>query len=157
MLFQECQPSLPRAHPLVIGRKHGLFSPNDPVLQRLTDDKQQWPFEKHLPGASSPYELLPDGGWVTGDAAAFHRGIDLRLFYRESNDPQTAGNVVGAVRFGDGAAIGVGFYLSAHGGAIESVLDEATAELGKIEFTPFLSTVEATFSIRLLKMFPPLN
>lgn len=35
----------------------------------------------------------------------------------------------GAVRFGDGAAIGDGFWTSAHGGAIETVLDEATAEL----------------------------
>jgi len=31
---------------------------------------------------------------------------------------------------------------------IETVLDEATAELGKIVAFPFLSTVEASFSIR---------
>ena len=31
---------------------------------------------------------------------------------------------------------------------IESCLDEATAELAKCEFTPFLSTVEAAFKIR---------
>lgn len=59
--------------------------------------------------------------------------------------------MLGCVRFGDGAAIGSGanrFYLTAHGGAIETVLDEATAEIGKMCFAPFLSTVEATFRIK---------
>jgi len=31
---------------------------------------------------------------------------------------------------------------------IESLLDEATAELGKMEFSPMLSTIEADFKIR---------
>ena len=131
-------------------RPHGLFD-EDELLLRLSATPNCWPFEKHLPGPVSPYERLPQGGWITGDAAAAHRGIDLRLFYQEPDLQQengSSGKIVGAVRFGEGAAIGVGFHLSAHGGAIETVLDEATAELGKIEFAPFLSTREATFSIR---------
>lgn len=39
------------------------------------------------------------------------------------------GTIEGAVRFGDGACIGNGYYMSAHGGSIETALDEATAEL----------------------------
>ena len=39
------------------------------------------PFEKHLAGVQSAYELLPEGSWVSGDAAASH-GLDLRLFYK---------------------------------------------------------------------------
>ena len=39
------------------------------------------------------------------------------------------GTIYGAVRFGEGACIGNGFWMSAHGGSIESALDEATAEL----------------------------
>ena len=31
---------------------------------------------------------------------------------------------------------------------VESLLDEATAELGKMEFSPMLSTIEADFKIR---------
>lgn len=31
---------------------------------------------------------------------------------------------------------------------MESLLDEATAELGKMEFSPMLSTIEADFKIR---------
>lgn len=129
-------------------RPHGLFPPGDQLLQTLAATPNCWPFEKHLPGAQSPYELLPQGGWITGDASA-ERGVDLRLFYKEpAQGCSGGGSVVGAVRFGEGASIGIGFYLSAHGGAIETALDEATAELAKIEFVPFLSTREATFAIK---------
>lgn len=99
-------------------RKHGLFPPDDPLLLRLSALPRCWPFEKHLPGTKSPYELLPRGGWITGDAAAL-RGVDLRLFYQEPEEEESGpGTVWGAVRFGDGASIGEGFYLSAHGGAV---------------------------------------
>lgn len=146
-------------------RPHGLFTQDDAVLQKLDADPNCWPFEKHLPGPDSPYQLLKQGGWITGTQAA-KRGIDLRLFYCEPSSSSSAvdgpgargdngtqqqerGKLLGALRFGDGAAIGTGpFYLSAHGGAIETVLDEATAELAKVEFQPFVSTREATFSIK---------
>ena len=129
-------------------RPHGLYPPGDCLLQNLSTTLNCWPFEKHLPGAHSPYELLPQGGWITGDAAS-ERGVDLRLFYKEpEQEGAIGGTVLGAVRFGQGASIGVGFYLSAHGGAIETALDEATAELAKIDFVPFLSTREANFAIK---------
>ena len=38
-------------------------------------------FEKHLAGESSPYELLKNGSWTSGDEAA-QAGFDLRLFYK---------------------------------------------------------------------------
>lgn len=62
-------------------RSHGLFPPKDPLLRALAADPRLRPFEKHLPGADSPYERLPKGGWTTGDAAA-RNGLDLRLFYK---------------------------------------------------------------------------
>ena len=129
-------------------RPDGLFPPGDALLRQLSSTAGSWPFEKHLPGAVTPYEMLPYGGWITGNAAA-QRGIDLRMFYQEPLEPgQGNGNLLAAVRFGDGAAIGTGdFYLSAHGGAIETCLDEATAELGKCDFAPFLATKEITFQI----------
>jgi hypothetical protein len=132
-------------------RPDGLFPPGDALLAQLAATPGSWPFEKHLPGAGTPYEMLPYGGWITGNAAA-QRGIDLRMFYQEPTEQSGGGNGNGtlacAVRFGDGAAIGTGnFYLSAHGGAIETCLDEATAELGKCDFAPFLATKEITFQI----------
>ena len=62
-------------------RPHGLFPPQDPLLRALAADPRLRPFEKHLPGAASPCERLPKGGWTTGDAAA-RNGLDLRLFYK---------------------------------------------------------------------------
>lgn len=44
--------------------------------------------------------------------------------------------------------------MSAHGGAVESLLDEATAELAKMEWAPTLATLEAAFKI---KKSVPLN
>lgn len=117
------------------------------MLQQLASDPELVPFEKHLPGARSSYELLPAGGWATGDAAA-RNGVDLRLFYRGAQEGQPHGTVVAALRLGEGASIGQGFFLSAHGGAVETALDEATAELAKMELYPFCSTVEANFRIR---------
>ena len=46
------------------------------------------------------------------------------------------------MRLGERASIGVGTWTSAHGGAIESVLDEATAELAKMEWATMVSTIE---------------
>lgn len=118
-------------------RPAGLFPPNDPLLAALSRLPGGWPFEKHLPGLDSPYQLLPRGGWVTGDSACAS-GLDLRLFYLPPAPGEQWATLQGAVRLGDGAAIGDGFYMGAHGGAIESVLDEATAELAKVEWKPLV-------------------
>ncbi len=58
-------------------------------------------------------------------------------------DQQPWGTLIGAVRLGERASIGFGTWTSAHGGAIESVLDEATAELTKMEWATMVSTIEA--------------
>ena len=56
------------------------------------------------------------------------------------------GRLVGAARLGERASIGYGTWMSAHGGAVESLLDEATAELAKMEWAPMLSTIEVWLS-----------
>ena len=55
--------------------------------------------------------------------------------------------LVGAARLGERASIGYGTWMSAHGGAVESLLDEATAELAKMEWAPMLSTIEVWVSL----------
>lgn len=60
--------------------------------------------------------------------------------------------VRGAVRFGDGASIGAGHWLPAHGGAIETVLDEATAEAAKVGVSHMVSTTE--ISVRIGRPVP---
>lgn len=109
-------------------RPSGLFPPGDPLLARLAADARLRPFEKHLPADASSYQSLPAGGWASGDAAAA-RGMDLRLFWRPPAAGEAHGTLAGAVRFGDGAGIGTDVWMPAHGGSIETSLDEATAEL----------------------------
>lgn len=129
-------------------RHHSLFSDDDALIAELEASAGLAAFEKHLPGPESPYQHLPEGGWVTGDAAVA-RGIDLRMYLNEQGgDDVAAYSLDGAVRLGSGACIGLGFPVSAHGGAVESILDEATAELAKCVFTPLLATVEANFRIK---------
>lgn len=62
-------------------RPHGLFPPREPLLKELAEDPTAHPFDKHLAGESSPYELLKHGSWTSGDEAA-QAGFDMRLFYK---------------------------------------------------------------------------
>ncbi len=48
---------------------------------QLASEAGTYAFEKHLAGKSSPYELLKNGSWTSGDEAA-QAGFDLRLFYK---------------------------------------------------------------------------
>ncbi len=48
---------------------------------QLASEAGTYAFEKHLAGESSPYELLKNGSWTSGDEAA-QAGFDLRLFYK---------------------------------------------------------------------------
>ncbi|PSC67699.1 thioesterase superfamily [Micractinium conductrix] len=127
-------------------RPHGLFPPQDPLLAHLSAEPKLHPFEKHVPGTEACYQVLPSGGWASGDTAAAN-GVDMRLFYQEPEAGETHGRIVGAVRFGTRASIAVGFGMSAHGGSIETALDEATAELAKLCFEPVVSTRQATFNL----------
>ena len=65
----------------VPSRESGLFPPGDALLLQLASEAQTHPFEKHLAGETSPYELLNNGSWTSGDEAC-QAGFDLRLFYR---------------------------------------------------------------------------
>lgn len=71
-------------HGYAAGRPHGLFPPRDPLLKELAEDPTAHPFEKHLAGERSPYELLKHGSWTSGDEAA-QAGFDMRLFYKVSS------------------------------------------------------------------------
>lgn len=66
---------------VVTHRRHGLFPPGDALLAELKQQAGSHAFEKHMAGALSSYQPLPDGGWTTGDAAC-RAGFDLRMFYQ---------------------------------------------------------------------------
>jgi hypothetical protein len=68
-----------------VRRPHGLFPPGDGLLRQLAAGGAR-PFEKHLAGKASPYELLPRGSWTSGDEAA-QAGLDMRLFYQVATFP----------------------------------------------------------------------
>ena len=72
---------------LIDCRPNGLFPLGDTFLTQLSNSKNVHPFEKHLAGLQSPYELLKKGSWVSGNSAA-ESGFDLRLFYKASIQPK---------------------------------------------------------------------
>ena len=57
------------------------------------------------------------------------------------------------VRFGGKAMIGEPHMMSAHGGAVEALMDEATAELMKIKVSP--NTVTRNFHAQIMKPIEP--
>ena len=57
------------------------------------------------------------------------------------------------VRFGAKAMIGEPHMMSAHGGAVEALMDEATAELMKIKVSP--NTVTRNFHAQIMKPIEP--
>jgi len=90
--------------------------------------------------------------WATGDLAAAN-GVDLRYFYRDATGAEEGaaatgaagaagapGELVAAFRLGDRAAIGYHAHTYAHGGSIETVLDETTAEIVKAAIEPACAT-----------------
>jgi hypothetical protein len=130
-------------------RAHGLFPPDCPVLQKIMTSGMA-PFEKHLidgTGALAPVLV----SWPVGDDAAAS-GIDLRYFAKRDGGAQNGGTgamLLAAVRYGDRAGIGgPGFFTGAHGGAIESAFDEATAELCKITMAPLATTIDFSCKIK---------
>lgn len=128
-------------------RDNSLFPPDDALLKQLANQRGLKPFQKLLIGASGNFEVVL-GSWAVGDNAA-KNGMDLRYFYDTNTIGQKVGaRVVAAVRFSDDAAIGKGFWTSAHGGAVETALDEVTAELAKIGIAPLAYTIDAQFSLK---------
>jgi hypothetical protein len=129
-------------------RPNGLFPPGDPQLIALAAQSGFFPFQKHCFRASDETWALSDSSFVVGAAAAAERGIDLRYFYSPSEQV-----LRGVVRLGAKAMIADPDMMSAHGGAVEAILDEATAELMKIQHSP--NTVTRKFTAGILKPVVP--
>ena len=122
------------------------------MLGRIAAEPGLLPFQKQLLDGSGTLRCA-EVSWPVGDDAAA-RGIDLR-YYTQGPGPSLGerATLVAAVRFGYRAGIGgEGFFLSAHGGAVESVFDETTAELVKASLGPLASTIE--FSAKIKKPVP---
>jgi len=129
-------------------RKHGLFPMRDALLMELSRDNSLRAFQKATPGLGRGVFVTCES-WAVGDDAA-KRGLDLRYFYRErartgsSEYPE----LVGVARVGDTGAIGIQTYNLAHGGCIETIRDEATAELVKCWRAPCCVTIEMNVKIK---------
>ena len=119
-------------------RPNGLFPMNDPLLTQLSSDPGCHAFQKNVLGFDEDGEptYVPADSFAHGDGGAAN-GVDLRCFYR----PATR-TVVAAFRLGSRAAIAHHMYTTAHGGSIETVLDETTAEVVKCALTPAVATTE---------------
>ena len=130
----------------ILHRPNGLFPPEDEVL-RVLQQKGYKPFEKHLLDVQSNALVPSFHSWAAGNDAANH-GLDLRCFLDiDTVEEMVGAKLFAAVRFGDLASIGNG--MSAHGGAIETALDEATAELAKI--TNGVACVTSSIEYKLKK------
>jgi len=133
-------------------RPHGLFPPGDALLSKLCGESHLRPFEKHLLDEEERV-VAARQSWAAGNSACAS-GLDLRCFIDlqsltaggSDGDTTVGSRLSAAVRFGDAASIGNGF--SAHGGAIETSLDEATAELAKMTQGVMCFTTEANFKLK---------
>jgi acyl-coenzyme A thioesterase PaaI-like protein len=132
-------------------RANGLFPLGDRLLTALAADLNLRAFQKNVlsyhetpesPDADAVVSYRVAESWAHGDGAA-RAGLDLRCFYRETSDQNKTGpSLTAAFRLGDGAAIGKFAFTNAHGGSIETVLDETTAELVKCFRAPNCATTE---------------
>ena len=132
-------------------RKNGLFPIKDALLTALAKDKTTTPFCKNVVAFESSGDINQmrfevAESWANGDGAAM-AGLDLRCFYRGKTSTNQFGTLIAAFRLGSGAAIGKEMYTSAHGGSVETVLDETTAELVKCARAPNCATTELTAKI----------
>ena len=129
-------------------RANGLFPLGDRLLTALAADPNLRAFQKNVlcyretPGLPDSLSYSVAESWAHGDGACV-AGLDLRCFYRETPCQNTTGpSLTAAFRLGDGAAIGRFAFTNAHGGSIETVLDETTAELVKCARAPNCATTE---------------
>ena len=135
-------------------RSNGLFPLHDRLLTELAADPNLRAFQKnvlsyHETNADVSLAFEVAESWAHGDDAC-RAGLDLRCFYRKtpamkqagSPKPPTGPSLTAAFRLGDGAAISRCAFTNAHGGSIETVLDEATAELVKCARAPNCATTE---------------
>ena len=128
-------------------RKHGLFPLDDALLTELSLDASLRPFQKAIPGGERG-KFASCESWAVGDEAA-QRGLDLRYFYREAVSGQSLyPKLVAVARVGDSGAIGIDTWTLAHGGCIETILDECTAELVKCYCAPCCVTIDLNAKIK---------
>jgi len=129
-------------------RKHGLFPIDDAVLTEMSLDASLRPFQKAIPGPERGTFVTCES-WAVGDEAA-RRGLDLRYFYKETASYGSGEypELVAVARVGDEAAIGTNTWHLAHGGCIETILDETTAELVKCWRAPCCVTIELNAKIK---------
>ncbi len=129
--------------------EHGtwsLFPVDDPVLQSARGSRA--PYFKHTlhKASSGGFEFKPTSlGWTVGEKAA-RAGLEYRAFF-DPLAPQSR-STHGAVRFSEGARADAGSFDDyVHGGAIQTLLDEVTAECAMIHVCVLPTTVEASFKI----------
>ena len=128
-------------------RKHGLFPLDDALLTELSLDASLKPFQKAIPGGERG-AFASCESWAVGDEAA-QRGLDLRYFYRDAVSGQSLyPKLVAVARVGDSGAIGIDTWTLAHGGCIETILDECTAELVKCYCAPCCVTIDLNAKIK---------
>ena len=127
-------------------RPNGLFPLNDPLLTEYSLDSTLKPFQKAIPGYAQG-EFISCESWAVGDGAAAH-GLDLRYFYRERVAGSEYPELFACARVGEGGAIGVNTWTLSHGGCIETILDETTAELVKCFTAPCCVTIELNAKIK---------
>ena len=133
-------------------RANGLFPPNDAVLKECMERCAKaagFPFQKLVISPISGDLEVALVSWGVGDKAA-QSGLDLRYFFDPSNS-----RVFGAVRFSEDACIAKGGGLGAHGGAVQTALDELMGEVAKIAIKPMVLTSDAQFKLK--KPAPPLE
>lgn len=135
-----CEVALARGLP---PRNGGSIPLSDAVIREITAQGYRF-FTKHL--VNGECKLAVADGWPVGEGALAH-GIDLRYAFN-----QGSGRLAAAVRYTGDAAIGAGFWTSAHGGAIETAFDECTAEVCKISRAALATTI--SFACELKKAVP---
>lgn len=122
-----------------------LFSHDDPVLKRAQSNRA--PYHKHLLSKTEDgkFTFKPTtNGWTIGANAA-RSGFEYRAFFEVGTAQK---KTFGAARFSDSArADANGFDDYIHGGAIQTLLDEATAECSMIKACVLPTTAEASFKI----------
>ena len=148
-------------------RPHGLYPTDDPLIKELTKDKTMLPFEKHIMFWDTPNPigkpdvkricLHADEGFTHGNSACIGRGLDFRYYWDSIHL-----KVVAAVRYSRAAVGGWSSLASTdsqdesppwantlvHGGCVEAVLDELTAEVMKINISPEMVTSEMTVKLK---------
>jgi len=127
-------------------REDGLFPIDDGLLTSLSLDSTLKPFQKAIPGPGRG-KFITCESWAVGNQAA-QRGLDLRYFYDEATAKSGYPELVAVARVGEGGSIGVSTWPLAHGGCIETILDETTAELVKCFCAPCCVTVELSAKIK---------